>query len=161
MQFLCTFRKTWWLRMLKTLSKQQICCRGCFFEEIKAIGVEKMHQILTEIDQTKKIQILKTSCSFCVILKSLGGFEFQRRSTKNNLVVRMAFLANKPSFVMKKKTHNLRTKMTMTSKCTDFSRFDSTFVNFLKIAWIGTSNTFNHERFRCPIGLFAEINAVL
>ena len=41
MQFLCTFRKTWWLRMLKTFGKEQIRCRGCFFEEIKAIGVEK------------------------------------------------------------------------------------------------------------------------
>ena len=51
MQFLCTFRKTWWRRMLKTFSKEPIRCRGCFFEEIKAIGVEKMHQILTEIDK--------------------------------------------------------------------------------------------------------------
>ena len=41
MQFLCTFRKTWWLRMLQTFSKEQYRCRGCFFEEIKAIGVEK------------------------------------------------------------------------------------------------------------------------
>ena len=31
MQFLCTFRKTWWLRMLKTFSKEQIRYRGCFF----------------------------------------------------------------------------------------------------------------------------------
>ena len=54
MQFLCTFRKTWWLRMLKTFSKEQICCRGCFFEEIKAIGVEKMHQTSTEIDKNTK-----------------------------------------------------------------------------------------------------------
>ena len=61
MQLLCTFRKIWWLRMLKTFSKEQIRCRGCFFEEIKAIGVEKKHQILTEIDKnTKKNQILKT-----------------------------------------------------------------------------------------------------
>ena len=41
MQFLCTFQKTWCLRMLKTFSKEQIHCRGCFFEKIKAIVVEK------------------------------------------------------------------------------------------------------------------------
>ena len=51
MQFLCTFRNTWWLRMLKMFSKEQISCRGCFFEDIEAIGVEKIHQILTEIDK--------------------------------------------------------------------------------------------------------------
>ena len=67
---------------------------------MKAIGFEKMHQILTEID--KEIQILKILCSFCVILENLGGFEFQRRSTSNKLVVRKAFLGNKRSFVMKK-----------------------------------------------------------
>ena len=54
MQFLCTFRKTWWLRMFKTFSWEQIRCRGCFFGEKKAIGVEKMHQILTEIDKSTK-----------------------------------------------------------------------------------------------------------
>ena len=54
MQFLCTFRKTWWLRNLKTFSKEQIRCRCCFVEEIKAIGVEKIHQILTEIDKNTK-----------------------------------------------------------------------------------------------------------
>ena len=51
--------------MLKAFSKEQNRCRGCFFEEIKAVGVEKKHQILTEIDKTpKKNQILKTLCSF-------------------------------------------------------------------------------------------------
>ena len=54
MQFLCTFRKTWWLRMLNTLSKETIRCRDCFFEEIKAIGFEKMHQIQTETDKKKQ-----------------------------------------------------------------------------------------------------------
>ena len=75
MQFLCTYRKTWWLRMLKTFSKEQIRCRDCSFEEIKAISVEKMHQILTEIDKNTK-QILKILCSFCVILENPGGLEF-------------------------------------------------------------------------------------
>ena len=51
MQFLCTFRRTWWLRMLKTFSKEQFRSRVCFFEEIKAIGVEKMHQVWTKIDK--------------------------------------------------------------------------------------------------------------
>ena len=55
MQFLCTFRKTWWLRMFKTFIREHICCRGCFFGEIKAIGVDKTHQILTESDKNTKI----------------------------------------------------------------------------------------------------------
>ena len=40
--------------MVKTFKKKQISCRGGFFEEMKAIGVEKMHQILTEIDKNTK-----------------------------------------------------------------------------------------------------------
>ena len=52
MQFLSVFRKTWWLRMSKTLNKEKIRCPGGFLEEIKAICVEKMHQIRTEIDKT-------------------------------------------------------------------------------------------------------------
>ena len=54
MQFLCTFRKTWWLRMLKTFSEEQIRCRGSFFGEIRAIDVEKVHQIQTETDKNTK-----------------------------------------------------------------------------------------------------------
>ena len=57
MQFLCTFRKTWWLRMFKTFQKEQICCRGGFFEKIKAIGFEKMYQVQTEIDENTKKMI--------------------------------------------------------------------------------------------------------
>ena len=54
------FSKTWWLRMLKTIKKEQISCRGGFFEEIKAISVEKMHQIKTKNDKnTKKINFRK------------------------------------------------------------------------------------------------------
>ena len=76
MQFLCTFRKTSWLRMLKTFSKEQISCRGYFFVEIIAIGVEKMHQIETEIDKnTNKIKLLKILCSFCVLFERLRGLE--------------------------------------------------------------------------------------
>ena len=90
--------------MLKTFKKEQIKCRGGFFEEIKAIGVEKMHQIQTEVDKKKqKNQIFENFCKFCVILKRLSGFEFQRRSTRNKLNVRKAFLGKKRSFVMKKK----------------------------------------------------------
>ena len=89
--------------MFKTYCKEQIRCLGCFFEKIKAIGVEKLHQILREIDKNiKKIQILKSFCSFCVILETLGGLEIQRRSTRNKLVVRKAFSGNKRSFVKKK-----------------------------------------------------------
>ena len=54
MQFLCTFRKTWCLRILKTFSREQIRCRCCFLDEIKTIDVEKMHQIHTEIDKNTK-----------------------------------------------------------------------------------------------------------
>ena len=136
--------------MLKTFKKEQIGRCGCFFaSEIKAIGVEILYQILTEIDKNKKKQILKTLSSFCVILERLGGLEHQRRSTRNKLDVRKAFLGNKRSF------------NTITSKCTDFSRFHAIFVKFLKISWLRTLITFNHERFRCSIGLFAEINAKL
>ena len=111
--------------MSKTLNKERISCRGDFFEEIKAIGVEKMHQIQTEIDKnTKEVKFLKILCSFCLILENLGGLDFQRRSTRNKLVVRKAFFKEtKQSFLMKKKTDNLRSKTTVTSKCTDFSLF--------------------------------------
>ena len=72
MQFLCTLRKTWCLRNLKTFSKEQIRCLGCFFEEIKAIDVEKMHQIRTEIDKnTKKIKILIFYAVFVYFSKDL------------------------------------------------------------------------------------------
>ena len=47
MQILSIFRKNWWLRMSKTLSKEKIRCPGGLLEEIKAICVEKMHQIWT------------------------------------------------------------------------------------------------------------------
>ena len=59
--------------MLRTFKKEQISSRGGFFEEIKAIGVEKVHQIQTEID--KKIKFLKILCSFCVLFEKLGGIE--------------------------------------------------------------------------------------
>ena len=76
MQIFCTFRKTWWRRMLQTSIKEQISCRGGFFEEIKAVGVEKMHQINTEIDKkTKKIKFLKILCSFCRLFEKPGGLE--------------------------------------------------------------------------------------
>ena len=69
MQFLCTFPKTWWLRMLTTFSKEQIHCCGCLFDEIKAIGVEKLHQTQTEIDKnTKKNQILKLIYTYAVFV---------------------------------------------------------------------------------------------
>ena len=51
MKFLSIFRKTWWLRMSKTLNKETTRCTAGFLEEIKAICVEKMHQIWTEIDK--------------------------------------------------------------------------------------------------------------
>ena len=63
-QFLFIFRKAWWLRMLKTFRNEQISCRGGFFEKIKAIGVEKMHQILTEIDKNTKNSIFENFMQF-------------------------------------------------------------------------------------------------
>ena len=51
MQFLSIFRKTWWLRMSKTVNKENVRCLGGFLEEIKAICVEKTHQIWTEVDK--------------------------------------------------------------------------------------------------------------
>ena len=51
--------------MLKTFSRKQYRCRGCFFEDIKAIGVEKIHQILIEIDKnTQKKSKFKTFLQF-------------------------------------------------------------------------------------------------
>ena len=64
----------------------------------KQLALKKMHQILTEIDKNTKNQILKILCSFCVILESFGGFEFQRRSTRNEYVVREAFLRKHTNF---------------------------------------------------------------
>ena len=77
--------KTWWLRMLKTFSKEEIRCRSCFFEELKEIGVEKMHEILTEIDKNTKNSNSENLMQFCVILESLGGLEFQRRFKKEQI----------------------------------------------------------------------------
>ena len=57
MQFLCIFREFWWLRMSKTLSNVNIRCTGGFREERKAICVEKMHQIRTEIDNLLEILV--------------------------------------------------------------------------------------------------------
>ena len=72
--------------MLKTFKKEQISCRGGFCEEMKAFGVEKMHQIQTDIDKIqKKNQILKTLSSFCVLLEKLGALEFPRRSTRKQI----------------------------------------------------------------------------
>ena len=46
--------------MSKTLNKERIRCPGGFFEEIKAIGVEKMYQSQTESGKiTKKVKFLK------------------------------------------------------------------------------------------------------
>ena len=71
MQFLCTFRKNWWLRRLKTFKKEQISCRGGLIEEIKVFGVEKMHQIHTEIDKNTKIQKFENFVQFlCIFQKT-------------------------------------------------------------------------------------------
>ena len=56
MQFLSIFRKTWCLRMSKTIKEEKIRCPGDFLEEIKTICSEKMHQTWTDIDK-----ILETS----------------------------------------------------------------------------------------------------
>ena len=53
--------------MLKTFSREQIRCLGCFSEEIKAIGVEKVHQMLTE-HQTLENE--KTSYAVCYFQES-------------------------------------------------------------------------------------------
>ena len=54
MHFLSIFRKTWLLRMSKTLNKEKGGFPGGFFEEIKAICVEKMHQMWLEFDKKRK-----------------------------------------------------------------------------------------------------------
>ena len=142
MQFLCTFRKTWWLSMLRrTFSKEQMRCRGCFFEEIKAIGVEKMHQILTEIDKNTKKSNFENYMQFLCNFAKPWWIRISKTFNKVQNGCQEGFLGNERSFIMKKKTNNLRPKMTITSKCTNFSRFHATFVKFLKISWIKTLNT--------------------
>ena len=70
--FLYSFGKPWWLRISKTFKKEQNSCRGDFLKEGKAIGVEKMHQIQTEIDKsTTKNQILKLCAVFVYFWKTL------------------------------------------------------------------------------------------
>ena len=51
--------------MLKTtFKKEQVSCRGGFFEEIRTIGVGKMHQIQTEIDKNTKISNIENFMQF-------------------------------------------------------------------------------------------------
>ena len=64
---------------------------------------------------------------------------------KEQIDCREGFFRKKTKFCNEKITLNLRQKMTITSKCTNFSRFHATFVKLLKISWIRTLNTFNHE----------------
>ena len=92
MQFLRFFRKTWWLRMLKTFSKEQIQCRGCFFEEIKAIGVEKMHQVQTEIDKnTKKNQIFENFMQFLCTFRKTRWLRMLKTISKEQIRCRGCF----------------------------------------------------------------------
>ena len=90
-----------------------------------------MHQILIEIDKNKKIQILKTLCSFCVILENLDGLEFQRGSTRNKLVVRKAFQERNGSFVLKKNAQ-FATKNDNNFKKYQFSTFSCHFCQISK-----------------------------
>ena len=78
--------------MSKTFNKETIRRPGCFFEEVKAICAEKMHQVHTEIDKkTKKFRFLKTLFNFCVFFYNLDGLESHRRSTRKQFVVRGFF----------------------------------------------------------------------
>ena len=85
MKFLWTFRKTWWLRMLKTFSKEQIRCCGCFFEEIKTIGGEKTHQILTEIDKNTKSSNSENFMQFLCIFGKPWCFRISKTSNKEQI----------------------------------------------------------------------------
>ena len=63
MQFSSIFAKDLVASIVKEVKKDLLS--GGFLEEIKAIGVEKMHQIRTEIDKnTKNIKFWKLLCSF-------------------------------------------------------------------------------------------------
>ena len=57
MQFLSLFRKTWCLRMLKTFKQKRISCRGGFFEEMKAIGVENCIKFRPKFTKIQKKSI--------------------------------------------------------------------------------------------------------
>ena len=64
--------------MLKTFSKDQIRCRGYFYQEINAIGVEKIRQILSEIDKNpKKINFRKFHAVFVYFWKALVASNFK------------------------------------------------------------------------------------
>ena len=91
MQFLCTLRKTWCLRILKTFSKEQIICRGCFFEEIKAIDVEKMHQIRTEIDKNTKNLIFENFMEFLCTFRKTWWLRMLKTFSKEQIRCRCCF----------------------------------------------------------------------
>ena len=84
-QFLCTFRKTWCLRMLKMSKKEQVSCRGGFFGEIKAIGVEKMHQIQTESDKNTRKQIFKIFMQFLCTFRKTWWLRMLKSKLKSRI----------------------------------------------------------------------------
>ena len=108
MQFLSTFRKTWWLRMLKTFEKEQNSCRGGFFEEIKAIVVEKMHQIQTEIDKnTRKNQIFENFMQFLCTFQKAWWLRVLNTFSKEPIRCRGCFFEEIKSIGAEKMDHIL------------------------------------------------------
>ena len=155
MQFLCTFRKTWWHRMLKTVSKEQIRCRCCFFEEIKAIGVEKMHQILTEIDKnTKKTNFEKFMQLLCIFRKT-WWLRMLKIVSKEQIRCHGCFFEEIKATGVEK-MHQILTEIDKNTKKSNFENFMQFLCKFGKPWQLKISKTFNKEQIGCQEGFFRK-----
>ena len=103
MQFLSIFRETWWLRMLKTFKKEQISCLGGFFGKVKAIGVEKMHQILTEIEKNTKNSNFENFMQFLCNFGKPWWLRISEKFNKEQIDSQKGFFRKKTKFVLKKR----------------------------------------------------------
>ena len=158
MQFWSNFRKNWWLRMLKTFKKEQISCRGGFFEEIKAIGVEKMHQIQTEIDNTKN-QIFEKFMQFLFTFQKTWWLRMLKTFSKEQIRFRGCFFEEIKAIGVEK-MHQILAEIDKNTKNSNFEIFLQFLCHFGKTWWLGISKTFNKEQIGCQEGVFKEINEV-
>ena len=154
------FSKNWWPRMLKTFNKEQTPLSWLVLLRDKNNWCWKKASNFDRNWQKRRNSNFEHFMQFLCNFGESWWLRFSKTLNKEQIGCQEGFF-EEINEVFLKKTHNLRPKMTIVSKCTDFSRFHATFVKFLKISWIRTVNTFNHDWFGCPIGLFPEINAVL
>ena len=131
MQFLCTLRKTWCLRILKTFSKEQIRCRGCFFGEIRAIDVEKMHQIRTEIDKNTKNLIFENFMEFLCTFRKTWWLRMLKTFSREQIRCRCCFV-DEIKTIDVEKMHQIHTEIDKNTKKIKFLIFYAVFVCFSK-----------------------------